>query len=118
MAGSEMSFDAPLHDDSGSTLLSVVPSGSESAEDQIAKKELQDALISALSEFEAILSEKEKKIFKGRIVTDDKLTLQDLSDQLSLSKERVRQIENKLRDKLKTFVSKKLGSELDDWVGQ
>jgi DNA-directed RNA polymerase sigma subunit (sigma70/sigma32) len=33
-----------------------------------------------------------------------------------LSKERVRQIENKLREKLKAFVSKKLGDELDSWI--
>jgi len=39
-----------------------------------------------------------------------------LSDALSISKERVRQIENKLREKLRAFLSKKLGTELEDWV--
>jgi RNA polymerase sigma-32 factor len=116
LGGSDMSFDAPLQDDNESTLLSVIPSDGESAEEQLAKKQLQTSLASSVAEFEAGLSDKERQIFKGRVVAEDKLTLQELSDVLSLSKERVRQIENKLRDKLKAFVTKKLGSELDDWV--
>jgi RNA polymerase sigma-32 factor len=116
LGGSDMSFDAPLQEDNDSTLLSVIPSGTESVEDALAKKQLQDSLTESIAEFESQLSEKERKIFKGRVIAEDKLTLQDLSDELSLSKERVRQIENKLRDRLKAFVSKKLGSELDDWV--
>jgi RNA polymerase sigma-32 factor len=93
-----------------------VPSDAESVEDTLAKKQLQNSLTESVSEFEAQLSEKERKIFKGRVIAEDKLTLQELSDELSLSKERVRQIENKLRDRLKAFVTKKLGAELDDWV--
>jgi RNA polymerase sigma-32 factor len=118
LGGSDMSFDAPLQDDGDSTLLSVVPSDAESVEETLAKKQLQSSLAESVSEFEAQLSEKERAIFKGRVIAEDKLTLQELSDELSLSKERVRQIENKLRDRLKAFVTKKLGSELDDWIEQ
>jgi RNA polymerase sigma-32 factor len=117
LGGSDMSLEAPLQDDNDSTLSSIIPSDAESAEEQLAKKQLRGTLASSVAEFEGQLSEKEKQIFKGRVLAEDKLTLQDLSDALSLSKERVRQIENKLRDKLKAFVSKKLGAELDDWVG-
>jgi RNA polymerase sigma-32 factor len=70
----------------------------------------------SVSEFEEALTEKERMIFKGRVIDEDKLTLQELSDRLSLSKERVRQIENKLRSKLRAFVSKKLGAELENWI--
>jgi RNA polymerase sigma-32 factor len=116
LSGTDMSFDAPLQEDSDSNLLSVVPSSNESAEEQLAKKQLGDALMSSIAEFEAGLNTKEREIFRGRIMADEKLTLQDLSDSLAISKERVRQIENKLRDKLKVFVSKRLGTELGDWV--
>jgi RNA polymerase sigma-32 factor len=116
LGGSDMSFDAPLQDDNDSSLLSVIPSDDESAEEQLAKKQLRDTLASSVSEFEATLNPKEQEIFKGRIITEEKLTLQELSDSLAISKERVRQIENKLREKLKGFVSQRLGAELDDWV--
>jgi len=116
LGGSDMSFEAPLQDDNDSNLLSVIPSENESAEDQLAKKQLRDTLASSVSEFEGTLSPKEQEIFKGRIMAEEKLTLQELSDSLAISKERVRQIENKLRDRLKAFVSRRLGSELGDWI--
>jgi RNA polymerase sigma-32 factor len=116
LGGSDMSLEAPLQDDNDSSLSSLIPSDSESAEEQLAKKQLRGTLASSIAEFESGLSEKEKQIFKGRVLAEDKLTLQELSDALSLSKERVRQIENKLKEKLKAFVSKRLGAELDDWV--
>jgi RNA polymerase sigma-32 factor len=116
LGGSDMSLEAPLQDDNDSTLSSVIPSDSESAEDQLAKKQLRGTLASSIAEFESGLSDKEKQIFKGRVLAEEKLTLQELSDTLSLSKERVRQIENKLKEKLKAFVSKRLGAELDNWV--
>ena len=116
LGGSDMSVDAPLKDDGESSLLSLIPSGADNAEEQVAKKELHRALTASLAAFEDDLSAKEKLIFHGRILDEDKKTLQELSDALSLSKERVRQIENKLRDKLKAYVSKQLGSELDEWI--
>lgn len=116
LGGSDMSVDAPLKDDGESNLLSVIPSESDNAEEQVAKKQLHRALTASLAAFEGDLSDKEKMIFHGRILDEDKKTLQELSDALSLSKERVRQIENKLRDKLKAYVSKQLGSEIDEWM--
>lgn len=116
LGSSDMSVDAPLKDESDSTLLTVLPSGEESVEETLAKRELHGALKEAIASFEATLKEKELKIFKGRVLEEDRLTLQDLSDELSISKERVRQIENRLREKLKAHVASCLGPELDEWV--
>jgi len=116
LSGSDVSIDAPLQDDNDSNLLSVLPSERESVEDAMAKREFHAVLKGAISDFEQSLSAKERAIFKGRVLDEDKVTLQELSDELSLSKERVRQIENKLRGKLRSFVSSKLGPELGDWV--
>ena len=116
LGGPDVSVDAPLQDESDSNLLSVLPSGEQSAEDAMAKKELHGALKEAILAFKAGLNPKEARIFQGRIMDEDRRTLQDLSDELSISKERVRQIENRLREKLKDFVSKRLGSELNEWV--
>lgn len=116
LGSTDMSVDAPLKDDGDSNLLSVIPSDKESAEEKVAKQQLFNALADSLAEFEKALSEKEIRILHGRIIDEEKQTLQELSDSLSISKERVRQIENKLRDKLKAFVAKKLGAELEDWM--
>jgi RNA polymerase sigma-32 factor len=116
MSGADMSVDAPLQDESESTLLSLLAGDSESAEDAMAKKELRAVLRDSIESFQGKLSDKERLIFRGRVLDDEKVTLQELSDQLSLSKERVRQIENKLRDKLRTFIASQLGPELRDWI--
>jgi RNA polymerase sigma-32 factor len=116
LGGSDVSVDAPLQDDSDATLLSVLPTGGDSLEEATAKKQLHGALQKVVHEFEAGLSAKEMAIFSGRVLNEDKRTLQDLSDELSLSKERVRQIENKLRERLKAIVSQRLGDELDGWI--
>jgi RNA polymerase sigma-32 factor len=116
LGGPDVSVDAPLQDESDSNLLSLLPSGEQSAEEAMAKKELHHALKEAIVAFQAKLNPKEARIFQGRVMDEDRLTLQDLSDELSISKERVRQIENRLREKLKDFVSNRLGSELNEWV--
>ena len=116
LGGADVSVDAPLQDESDSTLHSMLPSGEESAEEAMAKKELLQALHEALSVFRGTLNPKEERIFRGRVLDEDRVTLQDLSDELSISKERVRQIENKIREKLKSFVSARLGSELEAWI--
>ena len=116
LGGPDVSVDAPLQDESDSSLLSVLPSGEQSAEDAMAKKELHGALKEAILAFTAGLNPKEARIFQGRVMEEDRVTLQDLSDALSISKERVRQIENRLREKLKEFVSNRLGSELNEWM--
>ncbi len=117
LGGPDVSVDAPLQEESDSSLLSLLPSGEESAEEAIAKRELHEALRGAIDQFKETLTPKESRIFQGRVLEEDRVTLQDLSDELSISKERVRQIENKLRGKLKDFVSTRLGSELKEWVG-
>ena len=111
-----MSVDAPLKDESDSTLLTVLPSGEESIEEALAKRQLHGALKEAVTSFEASLKEKERKIFQGRVIEEDRVTLQELSDELSISKERVRQIENRLREKLKAHVAAQLGAELNEWI--
>jgi len=116
LGGPDMSVDAPLQDESEASLLSLLPSGEESAEETIAKRELHEALRGAITAFKETLNPKEGRIFQGRVLDEERLTLQDLSDELSISKERVRQIENRLRDKLKVFVSSRLGSELKEWI--
>ena len=116
LGGPDMSVDAPLQEESEASLLSLLPSGEESAEEVLAKRELHQALRGAITAFKETLNPKEGRIFQGRVLDEDRLTLQDLSDELSISKERVRQIENRLRDKLKDFVSSRLGSELKEWV--
>lgn len=113
LSAPDMSVDAPLQDDSDGSLLSIIPSGEDNAEDVLARKQLHKLLFDTVHEFESRLTEKEKVIFQGRVLDEDKSTLQEISDKLSISKERVRQIENKLKERLRVLLSERMGTELD-----
>ena len=115
LASADLSVDAPLGEDSDGNLLGVLPSEAETAEEIVAEKELQSLLSEGLEEFGKTLNEKEKAIFEYRMLGEDKATLQNLSDKLSISKERVRQIENKIKDKLKEFFEEKYGAVLESF---
>ena len=51
-----------------------------------------------------ILNEREKKILYSRRLTDDPVTLDELSKKYKISRERVRQIENKAFEKLQKHM--------------
>ncbi len=108
----DMSIDAPLGDDEGD-LLSIMPSGALSAEEILARRELHDMLQENLAEFEKSLNEKERAIFKERLLAEEKATLQELSDRFSISKERIRQIEVRVMEKLKSFLQERMGQSLE-----
>lgn len=113
LSAPDMSVDAPLHEDSDSSLLSVLPARGASAEQLLATKQSRQLLQTSIEQFMQGLKENERAIFTQRMLAEDKATLQDLSDQLALSRERVRQIENRLREKFKDFLQSKFGNTLE-----
>ena len=113
LGGSDVSVDAPLKDDGESTLLSVMPTGELSAEDVLAKKQLQGLIRKGIEEFASTLNPKEAIIFRERMLSEEKATLQDIAEKLSLSRERIRQLENRIREKLKGFLVERYGAALE-----
>lgn len=109
MGSADTSMDSPINSNESETnLFSLLPSDAPSAEELLQKKQLQSNIRSSLKMFKELLNKNEKTIFENRIFNEDKATLQDLSSQLKISKERVRQIEERVRAKLKEFLKDKL----------
>jgi RNA polymerase sigma-32 factor len=69
------------------------------AESEEASKR-HDALVASLG----VLNPRERRIFEARRLTDDPITLADLSSELGVSRERVRQIETRAFEKLQHAV--------------
>lgn len=113
LGSSDLSVDAPMPDNPESTMLALLPSGDASAEEMLSQKETREMLLASLEEFASTLKEKELIIFRQRMLGEEKATLQEISDQLSISRERVRQIENRIREKLKEFLLEKLGPSIE-----
>ncbi|MCB9029452.1 MAG: RNA polymerase factor sigma-32 [Deltaproteobacteria bacterium] len=114
LSAPDMSVDAPVSEDSTATMHSLLPDRAPNAEQLVAQQQINEKIQEALDSFKAVLDEKEVVVFEQRMLAENKATLQDLADQFSLSKERVRQIENKIKEKLKDYMRETLGDEFLD----
>lgn len=106
LANWDLSLDEPLKSDSNTERIEFINVESDSSEDQMAKKEIEDILHKKVKSFKKTLNERELDIFERRIFSDSPETLQQIGEIYSISRERVRQIENNILKKMKAFFKK------------
>lgn len=114
LASSDVSVDTPVQADSETNLLAILPNQAPTAERLLELKQSKQIIQQGFKEFTSTLNRNELIVFEERMVSEEKATLQDIANRLSLSAERVRQIENRLRDRLKTFLQEKYGAALEN----
>jgi RNA polymerase sigma-32 factor len=116
LAAPEASLDAPLGsaDDEGTrTRLDYLPSDDERPDRAVAQNEFAQLLRGKLEAFAATLQGREQTIFRERWLTDEPLTLQEIGDRYQVSRERARQLEKRMLDRLKKYLEAELGSAVD-----
>ncbi len=110
---SDVYLDSPVaHDeDDRKTLSDSIASPCEEQPDTaIENKQFRRVLRDKLDLFaQKLKNDRQRAIFYDRIVADEPMTLQELGDKFNITKERARQIEeeiiNRLRKHLKSFIS-------------
>ena len=102
----DLSTDAPIGEDQDLTLLNFLSDDKETPEDHLAQAEYRQLLKEKIADFARGLKDKELFIFHKRLLTDDPLTLREIGEEFRISRERVRQIEERLKKKLKTYLTK------------
>ena len=112
----DLSVDAPIGGDNseGMDFHGVLASDEESVEDSVVREQFSEVLRVALEEFSKEADDKERAIIEKRLFTEEPKTLQEIADEFSLSRERIRQIESRLKNKLKTYLSEKLSLSEDE----
>ncbi len=108
LSGWDVSLDAPIKDDSDTERIEFLSAATESAEDQMAKKEIEALLHTKIDEFKKNLSERELEIFEIRIFSDSPVTLQEIGDKYGISRERVRQVEKNILKKMKEYFKREI----------
>jgi len=104
----DLSLDAPLGPDQEGTLLDVLPSQGMPADESLAHTELRDLFRKKLAEFAATLDDRYADILRNRILSETPLTLDDLGKKYSISRERARQLEEKIIKRLRDFMKKEI----------
>ena len=101
----DFSLDAEIGDGDGNTLLESLADERQNQEEMLADRQehalLQRGVTSALS----VLNDKERFVIEHRVTADEPMTLQEIADTFSISRERVRQIEEGALKKLKSALT-------------
>ncbi len=100
----EVVLDAPLSDSSDSTLAEIIP-GEDAGPEELAEKSFDLSLLEDhLKDFVRELKERDREIFQKRLLSEVPPSLQSIADQYGVSRERIRQIEERLLKKLKGYM--------------
>ena len=99
LSARETSLDASVGD--MPPAMDRLPSTSMSPEDEASGHEIRAQAGRAVRAAVEHLDEREQMIVKARLMTEDPPTLQELGNRLGVSKERVRQLEERARSKLR-----------------
>jgi RNA polymerase sigma-32 factor len=102
----EISLDSYIGDSDDMTVLETLPDEHMNQEELLGAYQQEQELKLQVKKALEGLSEKERFIIEHRVTSDDPLTLQDIADHFHISRERIRQIEERALTKLrKTFES-------------
>ena len=102
--GGDASLNSPLREDGDGEWQDWLVDHSASQESLLAEAEESDNRRTALSQALTVLNERERRIFEARRLSDDPMTLEDLSSEFGISRERVRQIEVRAFEKIQQAV--------------
>lgn len=116
LAWSETSLDAPARgDEGGRTAVELVHAEPASRPDlQVEAGEFQKVLRLKLESFAAGLEQRERNIFHRRLLSDQPATLEEIGQEHGVSRERTRQVEERLKKRLRRFLETELGDSLTE----
>jgi RNA polymerase sigma-32 factor len=102
--GGDASLNAPLREDGEGEWQDWLVDESASQESVLVDRQESDARLGALKSALRVLNPRERRIFEARRLADDPVTLEELSTEFGVSRERVRQIEVRAFEKVQAAV--------------
>src|SRR5215470_6051694 len=112
----DLSVDVRMGDDDEATLLHFLPDQKLGPEEQFAEAQSRQLVRDKMDLFAKTLKDKELVIYRERLLNEEPLTLREIGEKYGISRERVRQIEERVKKKLKTYLSREL-KDVKDVVG-
>ena len=115
----ELSLDAPLGDEEDGTchldMLSSEDGGRPAGrpDEEMENQELRDLVRRKLGEFGARLGQRDRALIRERWLAEEPSTLESIGRQFGISRERARQIEQRLLDRFRRFVIPSLGGRAE-----
>jgi RNA polymerase sigma-32 factor len=109
--GGDASLNAPIHEDGDSgEWQDWLVDESPDQETTLAARDEFDNRRKVLSDALGVLNERERRIFEGRRLAEDLITLAELAGEFGVSRERVRQIEVRAFEKVQKVVKNRVAA--------
>jgi RNA polymerase sigma-32 factor len=108
--GGDASLNAPLREEGEGEWQDWLVDNSASQEQVLVAEQEGQNRLAALREALSVLNPRERRIFEARRLADDPITLEELSTEFGVSRERVRQIEVRAFEKIQEAVKKNLAA--------
>jgi RNA polymerase sigma-32 factor len=108
--GGDASLNAPLREEGEGEWQDWLVDESASQESVLAAEEEGRNRLSALRDALTVLNPRERRIFEARRLAEDPITLEELSTEFGVSRERVRQIEVRAFEKVQEAVKRNLAA--------
>ena len=102
--GGDASLNAPLREEGEGEWQDWLVDDAPSQESVLADREESDVRLAALKSALRVLNPRERRIFEARRLAEDPVTLEELSSEFGVSRERVRQIEVRAFEKVQAAV--------------
>jgi RNA polymerase sigma-32 factor len=109
LAAADASLDSPIHVGDDRSLIECIDTGGSGADVELENQELRAKLGQELEAFGRKLTGRDQLIFRQRLFCEEPTTLSELADEFNVTRERVRQLELRLKDRLRKHLTKKLG---------
>jgi RNA polymerase sigma-32 factor len=111
LAARDVSVDTPIGEGDDATLLDFLP-GREQTAETVADEEYHRLIRETANEFRQTLKGKDLVIYQRRLEPlmrdEDPVTLQEIGDEFGITRERVRQIESRVKKKLAEFMRQRI----------
>ncbi len=99
--GRDLSLDAPMGDDAGSSHLDFVAGGDPSQADELADAQQRQVVTTRVGAALSNLDPRERFIVERRVMSERPMTLKEIGEHFGFSRERARQLEIRAKEKLK-----------------
>ena len=112
MDSPDVSLDAPRGEDGDTSLMGIIAAPDPDPEDKVGEEEFRTKFRKAMEEFSKTLTnERDRYIWENRLTAEDPVTLQEIGKRFGVSRERARQLEERIKRNFRKFLEQKYGKD-------
>lgn len=117
LASTDLSLNVQVGDETGgATRMDFLPALDQGAEERLASVEVAELVRAQLKTILPKLNDKEHYILHHRLLTDEPVTLREIGERYNITRERVRQLEARLLEKIRQHITLDVKDFSEDWI--